>query len=237
MGGLDRFALIRKLTAIKAAERANALTFAENKAVEETGLGWVEVGLARPNRAARHFARALKLAPASSEALAGLVATRPFAFAGGNSFAGVSEGDLDEPLVALIAARRHAAAGDWDAVAALDAELGGIRPGEALFEEASRLRIHWRLATEDAEAAAEAQAIAETLLSRNWGPQDALLRARAAVAADRPAAAWGALSRIAKSLPKRQRSGPLVEAALEIAEALPEEIARDLRSQLQPDSE
>ncbi|MBW2577684.1 MAG: fused MFS/spermidine synthase [Deltaproteobacteria bacterium] len=234
MDGLDRFALIRKLTAINAAERATALTFSEDKAVEETGLGWVEVGLARPNRAVRHFARALKLAPASSDVLAGLVAVRPFAFEDGKSWLGVSERDLDERLVALIAARRHAAAGELDAIAALDAELGGIRPGEALFEEASRLRIHWRLAAEDAEAAAEAQSIAETLLSRNWTPQDALLRARAAVAADRPTAAWGALSRIAKSLPKRQRTGPLVEAALEVASELPEEIARDLRSQLRP---
>jgi len=234
MDGLDRFALIRKLTAINAAERATVLTFSEDKAVEETGLGWIEVGLARPNRAVRHFARALKLAPASSDVLAGLVAARPFAFEEGKSFAGVSESDLDERLVALIAARRHAVAGEWDAVAALDAELGGIRPGEALFEEASRLRIHWRLAMEDAEAAAEAQAIAETLLSRNWTPQDALLRARAAAAADRPTAAWGALSRIASSLPKRQRTGPLVEAALEVAAELPEETARELRSQLQP---
>jgi predicted membrane-bound spermidine synthase len=234
MDGLDRFALIRKLTAINATERATALTFSEDKAVEETGLGWIEVGLARPNRAARHFVRALKLAPASSDVLAGLVAVRPFAFEEGKSFAGVSARDLDERLVALIAARRQAAAGEWDAVAALDAELGGIRPGEALFEEASRLRIHWRLVAEDAEVAAEAQAIAETLLSRNWGSQDALLRARAAVAAGRPVAAWGALSRIASSLPKRQRTGPLVEAALEVAAELPEEIARDLRIQLRP---
>ncbi|MBW2493149.1 MAG: hypothetical protein JRE43_00215, partial [Deltaproteobacteria bacterium] len=53
------------------------------------------------------------------------------------------------------------------------------------------------LAAEDVEAAAEAQAIAEALLARSWTPQDALLRARAALGASRPEAAWGALSRIA----------------------------------------
>jgi hypothetical protein len=130
-------------------------------------------------------------------------------------------------------ARRRAAAGDWDAVAALDAELGRIGPGEALFEQVSRLRAYWRLAAQDPEVAAEAQAIAETLLSRKWQPEDALLRARAAVAADRPTAAWGALSRIAEALPKHPRPKAIAEAALEIAEALPDEIARDLRVRLQ----
>ena len=231
--GLDRSALIRRLIATKFKQRATALALSEEGALEETGLGWVELGLARPKRAARHFARALKLAPGSSDALAGWVASRPFGFAEGRSVAGILERDLDDRLVALIAGQRHAAVGDWDAVAALDAELGRIEPGEALFEQASRLRVHWRLATEDPEAAAEAQAIAETLLSREWKPQDALLRARAAAAADRPAAAWGALSRIAEALPKQPRAGALVEAALEIAEALPEEAARDLRIRLQ----
>jgi hypothetical protein len=141
--------------------------------------------------------------------------------------------DLDDRLAAVVAGQRHAAAGNWAEFAALDAELGRIEPGEALFDQVSRLRIRWRLAERDPEAAAEAQAIAETLLSRKWQPRDALLRARAAIAADRPVAAWGALSRIADALRKHPRPGVLAEAALEIAEALPEEIARDLRVRLQ----
>jgi spermidine synthase len=230
--GLDRSALIRRLVATGFKERAIALALSEEGAPEETGLGWVELGLARPARAARHFTRALELAPDAGDAVAGLVASRPFAFAQGRSVAGISEGDLDDRLVALIAGRRHAAAEDWDAVAALDAELGRIGPGEASFEEASRLRARWRLATEDPEAGAEAQAIVETLLSRNWLPLDALLRARAAIAADRPVAAWGSLMRIAEMSPEHQQREALVEPALEIAEALPEETARDLRIRL-----
>jgi tetratricopeptide (TPR) repeat protein len=233
LDGLDRFALIRRLVATKFIARAIALSHSEDEAVEEAGLGWVELGRVRPQRAARHFTRALKLAPDSSEAVAGLVASRPLDFADGGSIAGVSEADLSDRFTALIAAQRYAAAGDWEAVAALDAELGRIGPGEALFEPASRLRVRSRLAAQDPVAAAEAQAIAETLLSREWQPQDALLRARAAIAAGRPAAAWGALNRIADVLPRYQRAGALVAAALEIAEALPEETARDLRARLQ----
>jgi len=233
LAGLDRSVVIRRLLSTRSTQRATALTRSDDEALEETGLGWVELGLLRSQRAARHFARALKLAPDSSDALAGLVASRPLGFAEGGSVAGFSERDLDDWLVAAIAGQRHAAAGDWAEFAALDAELGRIGPGEALFEPVSRLRIHWRLAAQDPEAAAEAQAIAETLLSRKWLPQDALLRARAAIAADRPTAAWGALSRIAEVLPKYQRPQALAEAALEIAEVLPEEIARDLRVRLQ----
>ena len=232
LDGLDRPALIRRLVSTNFAARATALAHSETGALEEAGLGWIEFGRARSERAARHFARALKLAPGSSDALAGLVASRLSSFAEGRSVAGVSEGDLDDRLRALIAGARHATAGDWDAFAAIDAELGRIGPGEPLFEQASRLRIRWRLAAEDPEAAAEAQSIAETLLSRKWQVQDALLRARAAVAADRPTAAWGALSRIADVLSKHPRPRALAEAAREIADALPAEVARDLRVRL-----
>jgi hypothetical protein len=61
---------------------------------------------------------------------------------------------------------------------------------------------------------------------------DALLRARAAIAANRPVAAWGALSRIAEMPRASDQAEVLIERALEIAEALPEEIARDLRIRL-----
>ncbi len=230
--GLDRSALIRRLVATNSAQRATALALTETGAAQETELGWIELGLGRSGRAARHFARALKLAPDTSDAVVGLLASRAVDLTQRRPVAGISEEDLDDRLVALIAGWRHAAAEDWDALAALDAELGRIEAGEALFEEASRLRARWRLATKDPRAGAEAQALVETLLSRQWNALDALLHARAAIAADRPAAAWGSLSRIATILPTHPRAAALVESALEIAEALPEEIARDLRTRL-----
>jgi hypothetical protein len=248
IGGLDRSALIRILVRSNFPERATALAKSEDKALEETGLGWVDLESARLQQAARRFARARKLAPNSSDALAGLVASRIHALADGQSVEGVLDADLDARLSAMIEGQRYAAAGNWDAVAALDDELSRIEPGEAFFEHASRLRIHWRLAAQgpvaieqdsaavaqNRAAAAEAQVIVERLLSQNWQPQDALLRARAAVAADHPVAAWGALSRIAAVLSRQQRPRALAQVALEIAEALPEELARDLRLRLQP---
>lgn len=232
--GLDRSALIRRLLAMRFKERAGALAGSEQGALEETGLGWFELGLGRAARASRHFARALELAPDASDAVVGLVASRMADLTAGRPVAGISERDLDERLVAVIAAWRHAAAEEWDALAALDAELARIGPGEALFEAASRLRVRWRLAKQDPEAGAEAQALMETLLSRSWNPQDALLRARAAIAADRPAAAWGSLGRIATFVQKHPEQEALAESAREVADQLPEELAQDLRRQLRP---
>ncbi|MBW2287404.1 MAG: fused MFS/spermidine synthase, partial [Deltaproteobacteria bacterium] len=233
--GLDRSALIRKLVASNFKERATSVALAEDGALEETGLGWVELGLARPGRAFRHFERALELTPDSSDAMAGLVASRPLAFQNRKPVAGISETDLDEPLVALIAGWRHAMAGDWGAVAALDTELGRFGPGEALFEEASRLRVGWRLAIGDSVAAAQAQSIAETLLVRRWDPQDSLLRVRAAIAAGDPDAAWGSLSQIAKLPRESQQAQALIATALALVDSLPDEAAQDVRDRLKAD--
>jgi len=230
--GLDRSALIRKLVAAQSHERATDLAASAGGALEESGLGWVELGLGRPARAARHFARALELAPDSRDARVGLVASRPLDFVQGRPVAGVSETDLDERTSALIAGWRYAAADDLDDLAALDPELRGIGPGEPLFEDASRLRIRWRLAGDDPDGAAEALSIVETLLSRKWTANDALLRARAAIAALRPAAAWGSLIRVAELRPSARRDD-LVASVLEIAEELPNEAARDVRERLQ----
>ena len=233
--GLDRSALIRKLVAMNSSERATDLALVEKGVLKETGLGWVELGRDRYGPAARHFARALELAPGTSDAMTGVLASQVFELSQGRPLTGISERDLDERYQALVAGWRRAAAEDWDAVAALDVELARIEPGEALFEESSRLRIRWRLATKDPEAGAEAQAIAETLLARIWDPRDELLHARAAILADRPVVAWGSLSRIAAVLPNHPQPEALVASAREIAGSLPKEMARDLRARLRTD--
>jgi spermidine synthase len=232
--GLDQSVLIRELVASKNKDRATDLALSQDGALQETGLGWVELGLARSGRAVRHFERALKLAPETSDAVVGLMMSRAIDLTQGRPVEGISEASLDEPLRAVIAGWRHAAAENWDAVAALDAELGRIQPGEALFEEASRLRAGWRLASKDPAAAADAQAIVGTLLARQWSPQDALLYARAAIAAGRPEAAWGSLSYIIRILPTHPQAERLVAMSLELAKALPEDRALDLRNRMRP---
>jgi tetratricopeptide (TPR) repeat protein len=232
--GIDRSTLIRGLVAANFKQRAETLALSGEGADEEIGLGWFEFALGRPGRAARHFARALELAPGTSDAVLGLVASRPAKFVQGKSIAGISEADLDDRIRAWIVAWRSASAKDWDAVAALEPELASFGPGEALFEEAARLRAHWRLASGDPQRASEAQAITETLLTRTWNPQDALLRASAAIAADHPMAAWASLIRLSR-VPQRSEQGRTIAAhARKIAMGLPEEAARDMHERLNP---
>ena len=192
----------------------------------------MELAAGRTGRSGRHFERALTLSPRNRDAQAGLIASRKFELSQGRAVPGISDTELDPRYAALIAGWRHAAARNWDALAALDTDLARIEPGEALFDVVSRLRIAGRLAAGDPEAAAEAQALAETLLVRIWSPYDALLRARAATQANRPLAAWGSLYRVADLATPNPRGRALAERALEIARELPGDQFAELRERL-----
>jgi len=230
--GLDRSALIRALASRGESERASDLAMASEAAGEEAGLGWVELAAGRSGRARRHFERALALAPGDPDALGGLIASRKLELAAGDAGSGIPEGDLDPRHAAVIAGWRHAEARDWDALARLDAELARIGPGEPLYDAAARLRIAGLLAADDPQAAAHAQALAETLLLRSWNAYDALLHARAAIRANRPNDAWGSLQRVARRITANQRGRTLAERALEIARELPEDRFRALRDEI-----
>ena len=181
--------------------------------------------------------------PSASDPVTGLVASRIFDVAEVGALAGISSEDLDPLLVAVSRARAFAGVEDWAAVANLEAELGRIAPGEALFAEASRLRIRWRLARQEPTSAAEAQSIAEILLVRRWLPDDALLRAGAASLAKRPQDAWGSLSRVITMLNGHPQRARLLRAVRRIVKTLPGEldiafeydVAGDLHSMTFPD--
>jgi spermidine synthase len=229
--GLDSSAVSRILIGRGFGERAGALALARSGAEEELALGWVELGKGRRPRAARHFARALELDPGSRDAQAGLIASSVAALAQGMTPPALVGVELEDVLAAVVAGIRHAAAEDWDAVSALDPGLEHIGPGDALFEQASVLRIRWRLGAGDTEAGLEALAIADPLMARRWRPPEALLRAEAALAAGRPETAWVALERIAR-LPPGPQARSLAQRALVISEGLPEEMAGELRVRL-----
>jgi predicted membrane-bound spermidine synthase len=226
---LDLSALVRRMTTLGQADRAIDLAMASEGSREEAGLGWVELAAGRSSRADRHFRQALSLSPESRDAMAGWIANQKFALTHTAVVEGITEADLDPRFGALIAGWRHSASRDWGAVAALDGELAGIEPGEPLFREASRLRILWRLAEGGPEAGAEAQPLAETLLSRGWNFNDALLRARAAIQANRPDDAWASLHRVVAQAQANERGRATAERVLEIARALPEERQQALR--------
>ncbi|MDJ0851814.1 MAG: fused MFS/spermidine synthase [Myxococcota bacterium] len=224
---LDFGWLIRDLVDLRFQERATAIALAAGGADEELGLGWIEWAKGRPARAARHFARVLELDPEASEARAGLLNALSPSIAQGGGPPVLLETDPDGALAVVIAGLRHSAAGDWDAVAALDADLAKVAPGESLFEKASRLRIRWRLERGDAASGQEALAIADALLQRRWSGEDTLLRAAAAISAGRPEVAWAELEGVA-AMPQAPGTRRLAGRALETCLALPDETAGDL---------
>ena len=230
-GDLDRAALLRKIVLRGGAVRARILAMADDGADEERSLGWVELANNRSQSAARHFARARSLEPDGSDALVGLVASRRVDLTRG-AVPEVPEALLAAPVAAVIEGWRLADRKEWDGVAALDAELARIAPGDALFREASQLRTLWRVETGDPAACAEGTAILETWLSYFWHPEDALLHARAAIAAGRPMVAWASLTRIAGLAPRNERGRDQARRALAIAEALPEDVGPALRDRL-----
>ncbi len=227
--GIDRVKMVRRLVARGVYERATDVAMAGEGAEQEAALGWVELAKKRQARAARHFSRARELDPDDREALAGLVGSRRIGIERGAAISDFDEDGLDAPLRALVAGWRAAARRDWDAFASLDAPLAAIGPCDPLFDEASHLRIRWRIAARDPAAAAEAMALTETLMKRDWNPGDSLLHAEAAIVAGRSGAAWGSLLRIADELRFKRWGQELVQRSLALSEDLPDEMARELR--------
>ncbi len=218
-GDLDRGAVLRALVLRGGADRALELARGDGGAAAERGQGWVEVTNNRARSGARHFARALAIEPGDRDALRGLVLSRRTDLARG-PIPELSESALDAPAAALIAGWRRADERDWSRVAELDAEIAQIGRGDPLFREASRLRARWRLESGDRSHAAEAVAIEDAVLRNFWHGEDALLHARAAVAAGLPESAWPTLARIAELAPPTERGSDLMKRALEIADRL-----------------
>jgi hypothetical protein len=213
--------------------RAGDVAMAGEGASQEAGLGWVELGAGRSARAARHFERALSLSPGGDgDAIGGLILSRKVELSRGNAVSGVTDRELGTRDSALIAGWRDYQARDWNALASRDAELASIQPGDALFEEAARLRIAQRLAAGGPAAAAEAQQLAETLLLRSEQLQDHLIRARAAIAAGRTQDARASLLRAAERVTATRSGRILAEQVLEIARLLPEEEFRKVQAEL-----
>jgi spermidine synthase len=215
---LDRLAVIRRLVAGGQLGRAAAVADGAQEAHREAGRGWVALGRQRPRAALRHFARALDRDRSDPDALAGLVASRHALVGESASWSHHVAG----PIAAVVDGWRLEERGDWVGVSLLDAELSALRPGDALFEEAARLRARWRIAVGGAGPGAEALAIADALVVRGFRADDVLLRARAAVAAGREGAAWGALDHLAQHLPADVQGRALARRALRLADEIPE---------------
>ncbi|HEY5658596.1 MAG TPA: fused MFS/spermidine synthase, partial [Myxococcota bacterium] len=224
---LDGPALVRRLLEAGEFARAERVADSLGGASRQTALGWTALASGRARDAVQHFERALELDPDTAEARGGRALARA---SGGES----PDADLADPTsadtewAALLRGGEYARRGDWPAVAALDASLAEALPGGPYFRSAALLRATWRIETGGVERGDEALEIIDTLIVRGGPPALYLLRARAAVAAQRPQAAWPALEHLAEALRPDPQTRRLARRALALLRELPEGPRADL---------
>jgi len=181
---LDSAVLSRRLLATGQRHRLSELLPRLPASERQVGLGWAKFEAGSPRAARRYFERALELAPDSQQARESLAAMPG---------ADADTSQLSERTSALRRSMQLLSEKDWEAIAELDASLASWQPGELLFDEATRLRITWRLQSQEPRRGREASELAGTLVARRHQNNDYLLLARAAQLAGQTDRAWAAL--------------------------------------------
>ena len=218
----DSIALMRRIQQVSGSRRARAIASAMSDPVErELSLGWLALADRKPKAAEAHFQRALASDSNSRLARFGLLQVH-----WGTLGSGPLDPEILEPLTrgqrATVLGHRAASRAQWQAVRAAEAALAEVDPRDPAFSEALRLRIGWRVALGGRERAEEALALADLFLTRAITPAVLLLRARAAIRAERPTAALSALEELAQRLDYRaQRARDLRNQALTLLRELP----------------
>jgi hypothetical protein len=133
--------------------------------------------------------------------------------------------ELAEPLEgaasAVVSGWRLAAAGEWPALRELEPELASAERLDPAYQDAQRLRVRWRTASDDPALHAEAVEIARELLRDSASPADLLLGARAFAVANQGDGALQLLDALSK---KRRKPQLLVDAGVELIDSLPPEV-------------
>jgi spermidine synthase len=212
--------LVRRLAIRKETGRAVKLARSQRNAVQRmTNLGWA-ASSESPTRAAAQFRAALKRDPTSQSARFGLLAARRRAVEANDP----EVRELAEPLEgagsAVISGWRLAAAGEWPAVRELEPELASAEWFDPAYQDAQRLRIRWRTASDDPALHAEAVEIARDCLRNNALPEDLIVGAKAFAVANQTEGTLQLLD----SLSMRRRKPWLVRAGIDLIDSLPPEV-------------
>lgn len=125
----------------------------------------------------------------------------------------------DPEAAAVVAGWRYLAAGNAAAIAPLEERLAAIAPRDLLHRAACRLRIAWRQAAGDPEAAREALALLDPLLAQTAPVPDLLLRARLGGAAGDDGILLASLAEVAVAAKGQAALAPAVRAALAILDS------------------
>jgi len=188
-------------------------------AQRSTNLGWAAIRDS-PVRAAKYFRAALGHDPTAQSARFGLLATRKRAVEASDP----EVLELAEPLegvaAAVVSGWRLAAAGEWSALRELEPELASADWVDPTYRDAQRLRIRWRIESDDSALHAEGAEIARVLLQISSIAEDLLLSAKIFASADQGDAAL----QVMDSFSSRKRRPELVRAGVELIDSLPPEV-------------
>lgn len=190
-----------------------------------TDLGWAASGES-PGRAAAHFRAALKRDPTSQSARFGLLLTQRRAVEASNQEALELAEPLEGTASAVVAGWRLAATEEWSALRELESELASAERIDLAYQDAQRLRVQWRTASDDPALHAEATEIVHDLLRISTLPWDLILGAKAFAVANRDNDAL----QILDALSSRRRKPGLVRAGVELIDALPPEVDEGQRA-------
>jgi spermidine synthase len=217
-GEIDVDALVRRLVRrgaiARAARVAQSLT---DPAAQQAAIGWIELGRRRPLEATRRFENALLLDPAALDPPAGLALVGRRAIADGAEAPAALTGGAR----AVVSGWRSVAVRDFAALRASDPELASVAPRDPLYREAIALRAHWRIVRGAAGDGATALALLDPILAAGADAEAWLLRARAGVVANRPAAAHWALFEVQRRLRRAPDRRQLARGALRVLSAIP----------------
>lgn len=219
---VDAAAVIRRMNWNGEGKRARKLARTLPTPVRITAEAWLMLDDGPLARAQAMFRRAIAADPTSGAARAGMIA----------SFIGQElDATTFTPAESAVArANERLRDQDWKSLAALDAELAAIHPGDLLFGAATRARAAWRIEGQDPADGLAAIPIIDRLLSRERTPDHYFMRAKAGALAGDPAIAWAALAQVTAG--GRPRAY-LVKNALELARTLgPEPEGSQVMAQL-----
>jgi hypothetical protein len=206
--GLDPVYVIARLVSMGAPKRAeNLVQSLEDPTLRRVALGWGTIDRA-PRKAAALFRQALEEDPGLADARFGLLRLLRRRVEAGDPAMLELAAPLEGTPAAVVAGWRHAAAGAWDEVRALEPALAGAGLRDLARIDALRLRIRWRTASADPALRAEGSALALELLRYSALTEDSILVAQALAAADRPTDALALVDHVSRSRrqPETQRA-------------------------------
>jgi len=227
----DPFYLLHRLPARRSQRLAGTLQDPVDRRVADA---LFEIDRGEGQRARLLLTEALREQPTHREARAALLRLSLPELRRGLDPLDLVEAPLDAAERAVLAGWRALETAAPAPLLALEPALAAVPPRHPLAQDANRLRAGWRIASGDPRFARKAIEIADRAIWDRGYPGDMLLRARACVVAEEPAAALDALAILISRLDASPGSRALARRGLQIAQSIPADPHLDgFRSQVE----